>query len=152
MDKYLKKMKKCFFIKNIENEAKEISLPFGTDWEKEDLTFIFIPHIIKWNKRFHIKPNAMKVFSRWLFSYRERESPAVSFPGFRWFLNFPPELPLWSNSRRWRKLRVKQTRGARDLFMGNWVVPRIFRPFYKGRFFYCPYLDLRGGRRIIWSF
>ena len=30
MDKYLKKMKKCFFIKNIENEAKEISLPFGT--------------------------------------------------------------------------------------------------------------------------
>jgi len=30
VDKYLKKMKKCFFIKNIENEAKEISLPFGT--------------------------------------------------------------------------------------------------------------------------
>ena len=28
------------------------------------------------------------------FSHREGKSPAVSFPGFRWFLNFPPELPL----------------------------------------------------------
>ena len=40
--------------------------------------------------------------SRYVFSYREKESPAASSFKFRCILRFPPELLLWKYSKRRR--------------------------------------------------